>query len=114
METIHTDSAYKALSRKSFSKAEIKTPFDKTVNGDERRTLADSDGQDQLSDLKKEVDFSISFLCQCINFYFFTSLIMGRNECRRINRVLSDTCGKLLMTRSKKLKMLIPLCSMAC
>ncbi|KAK9919491.1 hypothetical protein M0R45_028082 [Rubus argutus] len=54
METIHTDSAYKALSRKSFSRAEIKTSFDKTVNGDERRILADSDGQDLLSDLKKE------------------------------------------------------------
>lgn len=64
METIHTDSAYKALSRKSFSRAEINTPFDKTVNGDERRTLADSDGQDQFSDLKKEVTFLYPF---CVN-----------------------------------------------
>lgn len=64
METIHTDTAYKALSRKSSSRAEIKTSFDKTINGDERRTLADSDGQDQLSDLKKEVTFLNPF---CVN-----------------------------------------------
>ncbi|XP_062003526.1 uncharacterized protein LOC133721034 isoform X2 [Rosa rugosa] len=53
METIHTDSAYKALSRKSNSKAEINTPFDQSANAD-KRTLADSNGQDQFSDLKKE------------------------------------------------------------
>ncbi|KAM2493507.1 hypothetical protein PS1_044904 [Malus domestica] len=43
METIHTDSAYKALSRTSSSRAEFKMPFDQSVNDDERRVLADSD-----------------------------------------------------------------------
>ncbi|PRQ41749.1 putative legumain protein [Rosa chinensis] len=53
METIHTDSAYKALSRKSYSRAEINSLFDQSANGD-KRTLADSNGQDQFSDLKNE------------------------------------------------------------
>ncbi|KAL6132524.1 hypothetical protein ACLB2K_064765 [Fragaria x ananassa] len=53
METIHTDSAYKALSRKSCRRAEINMPSDQSADGDER-TLADSNGQDQFSDLKKE------------------------------------------------------------
>ncbi|KAM5561661.1 hypothetical protein ABKV19_022320 [Rosa sericea] len=56
METIHTDSAYNALSRKSNSRAEINTPFDQSANAN-KRTLADSNGQDQFSDLKKEVTF---------------------------------------------------------
>ncbi|KAL6177423.1 hypothetical protein ACLB2K_048949 [Fragaria x ananassa] len=50
METIHTDSAYKALSRKSFRRAEINTPSAQSADGDER-TLADSN---QFIDLKKE------------------------------------------------------------
>ena len=55
METIHTDSAYKALSRTSSSRAEIKMPFDRSINDNERRVLADSDRQDHISDLKNEV-----------------------------------------------------------
>lgn len=54
METIHTDSAYKAPSRTSSSRAEIKMPFDQSVNDNERRVLADSDRQDRISDLKNE------------------------------------------------------------
>ncbi|XP_050382679.1 uncharacterized protein LOC126799508 isoform X2 [Argentina anserina] len=51
METIHTDSAYNGLQRKSYSRAKSNTH--QSVNGDER-TLADSNGQNQFSDLKKE------------------------------------------------------------
>ncbi|BFG37190.1 hypothetical protein CerSpe_234640 [Prunus speciosa] len=54
METIHTDSAYEALSIKSFSRAEIKMPLDQPSNDNERRILADSNGQDQISNPKKE------------------------------------------------------------
>ncbi|KAF4373374.1 uncharacterized protein LOC115719752 [Cannabis sativa] len=50
METIHTDSAYKALSRKTSSKSDIKISPDKSTNNNERKlTASDSD---QLPDTK--------------------------------------------------------------
>ncbi|KAL6174858.1 hypothetical protein ACLB2K_051503 [Fragaria x ananassa] len=66
METIHTDSAYKALSRKSCRRAEINTPYDQSANGDER-TLADSNGQDQFSDLKEDQQRAFRHLWNTFN-----------------------------------------------
>lgn len=114
METIHTDSTYKAPSIKSFSRAEIKMPLDQPANDNERRILADSNGQDQISNPKKEVTFYIpSLLVVQKALFLYNIVVMGRNESRN-NRVLSDICGTLLMTRWKKLKMSIPLCTTAC
>lgn len=115
METIHTDSTYKALSIKSFSRAEIKMPPDQPANDNERRILADSNGQDQTTNPKKEVTFYIpSLLVVQKALFLYNIVVMGRNECCRNNRVLSDICGILLMTRWKKLKMSIPLCNTGC
>uniref|UniRef100_A0A5B7AU76 Putative GPI-anchor transamidase isoform X1 n=1 Tax=Davidia involucrata TaxID=16924 RepID=A0A5B7AU76_DAVIN len=50
METIHTDSAYRALSSRDSSRAKIKISLDKSVGEDKRRTLIGSNVQQQISD----------------------------------------------------------------
>lgn len=83
METIHTDSTYKAPSIKSFSRAEIKMPLDQPANDNERRILADSNGQDQISNPKKEVTFYIpSLLVVQKALFLYNIVVMGRNECQ--------------------------------
>ncbi|KAF3455255.1 hypothetical protein FNV43_RR05703 [Rhamnella rubrinervis] len=54
METIHTDSSYKALSRKSSSDTKIKMSSDLSVHNLERKMSTDSNINDQVSGLKTE------------------------------------------------------------
>uniref|UniRef100_A0A6N2KTC8 GPI-anchor transamidase n=1 Tax=Salix viminalis TaxID=40686 RepID=A0A6N2KTC8_SALVM len=49
METIHTDSAYRAAPRKMSNRAGISMAVEKTAQDDDRRTLIDSDVQDPTS-----------------------------------------------------------------
>lgn len=52
METIHTDSAYRAVPRKMSNRAGINMAVEKSVQHDDRRTLIDSNLQDPTSHLK--------------------------------------------------------------
>ncbi|TXG66007.1 hypothetical protein EZV62_007282 [Acer yangbiense] len=52
METIHTDSAYRILSRRNSQK--VKMPLQQSVDQGERRPLTNSEVQDQTSDTTKE------------------------------------------------------------
>lgn len=52
METIHTDSAYRAVPRKMSNRAGINMAVEKSVEHDDRRTLIDSNLQDPTSHLK--------------------------------------------------------------
>lgn len=52
METIHTDSAYRAVPRKMSERAGINMAVEKSVEHDDRRTLIDSNLQDPTSHLK--------------------------------------------------------------
>uniref|UniRef100_A0A6M2F551 GPI-anchor transamidase n=1 Tax=Populus davidiana TaxID=266767 RepID=A0A6M2F551_9ROSI len=52
METIHTDSAYRAVPRKMSKRAGINMAVEKSVQHDERRTLIDSNVQDPTSHIK--------------------------------------------------------------
>ncbi|KAJ6854647.1 GPI-anchor transamidase [Populus alba x Populus x berolinensis] len=52
METIHTDSAYRAVPRKMSNRAGINMAVEKSVQHDDRRTLIDSNVQDPTSHLK--------------------------------------------------------------
>lgn len=70
METIHTDSAYKVLSRKTSSRPDNKMSPDKSIDHNQRKLVADSDGADQINVTKpvvKLLNFPFSvfyFLCQ--------------------------------------------------
>ena len=61
METIHTDSAYKALSGKSLTKADVKISPDKSTHDDHRKIIEKSDGLDQISDPKPTVTARFPF-----------------------------------------------------
>lgn len=52
METIHTDSAYRAVPRKMSKRAGINMAVEKSVQHDDRRTLIDSNVQDPTSHIK--------------------------------------------------------------
>ncbi|KAG5224027.1 GPI-anchor transamidase family protein [Salix suchowensis] len=52
METIHTDSAYRAAPTKMSNRAGISMAVEKTAQDDDRRTLIDSDVQDPTSHIK--------------------------------------------------------------
>lgn len=52
METIHTDSAYRAVPRKMSNRAGINMAVEKSVQHDDRRTLIDSNVQDPTSHIK--------------------------------------------------------------
>lgn len=52
METIHTDSAYRAAPRKMTKRAGISMAVEKSAQHDDRRTLIDSDVQDPTSHIK--------------------------------------------------------------
>lgn len=52
METIHTDSAYKAPSTKTYIRADIKMSPDKPVTDDQSKMTTNSDGLDRNSDRK--------------------------------------------------------------
>lgn len=52
METIHTDSAYRAVPRKMSKRAGINMAVEKSVEHDDRRTLIDSNLQDPTSHIK--------------------------------------------------------------
>lgn len=52
METIHTDSAYRAVPRKMSNRAGINMAVEKSVEHDDRRTLIDSNVQDPTSHIK--------------------------------------------------------------
>lgn len=52
METIHTDSAYRAVPRKMSERAGINMAVEKSVEHDDRRTLIDSNVQDPTSHIK--------------------------------------------------------------
>lgn len=52
METIHTDSAYRAVPRKMSKRAGINMAVEKSVQHDDRRTLIDSNVQDPTSHMK--------------------------------------------------------------
>lgn len=52
METIHTDSAYRAVPRKMSERAGINMAVEKSVQHDDRRTLIDSNVQDPTSHIK--------------------------------------------------------------
>ncbi|XP_061944804.1 uncharacterized protein LOC133668811 [Populus nigra] len=52
METIHTDSAYRAVTRKMSKRAGINMAVEKSVQHDDRRTLIDSNVQDPTSHIK--------------------------------------------------------------
>ncbi|KAL5835329.1 hypothetical protein ACOSQ4_014826 [Xanthoceras sorbifolium] len=54
METIHTDSAYRILSRRISEKVKIKMPLKQPIDQEERRSLINSNVQDQTSDLNTE------------------------------------------------------------
>ncbi|KAK0601216.1 hypothetical protein LWI29_022250 [Acer saccharum] len=54
METIHTDSAYRILSRRNSQK--VKMPLQQSVDQDERRSLTNSEVQEQTSDTTKEIE----------------------------------------------------------
>ncbi|KAK4851093.1 hypothetical protein QYF36_012369 [Acer negundo] len=54
METIHTDSAYRILSRRKSQK--VKMPLQQSVDQDERRSLTDSKVEDRTSDTTKEIE----------------------------------------------------------
>ncbi|KAK1578156.1 hypothetical protein Q3G72_027990 [Acer saccharum] len=56
METIHTDSAYRILSRRNSQK--VKMPLQQSVDQDERRSLTNSEVQEQTSDTTKECPFT--------------------------------------------------------
>lgn len=58
METIHTDSAYKAPSTKTYVRADIKLSPDKPVTDDQSKTTTNSDGLDRNSDRKPSVTTS--------------------------------------------------------
>ncbi|XP_024025189.1 putative GPI-anchor transamidase isoform X1 [Morus notabilis] len=53
METIHTDAAYRAPSRKTSGRADIKTSPDKMVTDDQIKTTTNSNVLDQSSDQKQ-------------------------------------------------------------
>lgn len=55
METIHTDSAYRAVPRKMSNRAGINMAVEKSVQHDDRRTLIDSNVQDPTSHIKTKV-----------------------------------------------------------
>jgi len=55
METIHTDSAYRAVPRKMSKRAGINMAVEKSVQHDDRRTLIDSNVQDPTSHIKTKV-----------------------------------------------------------
>ncbi|KAJ0013627.1 hypothetical protein Pint_20438 [Pistacia integerrima] len=54
METIHTDYAYKILSKKTSEKVKIKMPSEEPVDHNKQRSLQNSNVQDQTSDTKTE------------------------------------------------------------
>ncbi|KAL5770588.1 hypothetical protein ACOSP7_014742 [Xanthoceras sorbifolium] len=54
METIHTDSAYRILSRRISEKVKIKMPLKQPIDQEERSSLINSNVQDQTSDLNTE------------------------------------------------------------
>ncbi|TXG59672.1 hypothetical protein EZV62_014245 [Acer yangbiense] len=56
VETIHTDYAYRILSRRNSQK--VKMPLQQSVDQDERRSLTNSEVQDQTSDTTKECPFT--------------------------------------------------------
>ncbi|KAL5566909.1 hypothetical protein UlMin_030073 [Ulmus minor] len=58
METIHTDSAYKALPRKRSGRDNIKMSPDESVNKGERKLTEKSDELDQISNVKPECPFT--------------------------------------------------------
>jgi phosphatidylinositol glycan class K len=55
METIHTDSAYRAVPRTMSKRAGINMAVEKSVQHDDRRTLIDSNVQDPTSHMKTKV-----------------------------------------------------------
>ncbi|KAK2637894.1 hypothetical protein Ddye_025689 [Dipteronia dyeriana] len=56
METIHTDSAYRILSRRNSQK--VKMPLQQSVDLDDRKSVTNSKMQDQTSDTTKECPFT--------------------------------------------------------
>lgn len=62
METIHTDSAYKAFSRKSLSGSVIDMPLDQSAQKLKRKILEKPNVADQFSNLKAEVSSCSLFL----------------------------------------------------
>ncbi|GAV66775.1 Peptidase_C13 domain-containing protein [Cephalotus follicularis] len=56
METIHTDSAYRALSTKRTDNVEIKMSLQQSDDHDERRMLTTSNARDQISDTQDQQD----------------------------------------------------------
>lgn len=76
METIHTDSAYKALSRKSSAGVEIKIPSDQSAHNNERKTLTDSNIANQSSGFKTEVTSIFPFLWFFLYLGFSATLLL--------------------------------------
>ena len=56
METIHTDSAYRVLSRKEFGSFEIRMSTEKSDH-DKERLLLNSNDLDQIGELNTQVKF---------------------------------------------------------
>ena len=55
METIHTDAAYKALSRKNSDRFEAQMSLDQSVHHEERRTLINVNDRDEIDNINTEV-----------------------------------------------------------
>ena len=62
METIHTDSAYRFQSSKDVEGAKIKMPLDQPASDSERKILRNSNSEDQISNLSREVTLSYALL----------------------------------------------------
>lgn len=65
METIHTDSAYKALTRKGRSGAVIELSMDQSPQKHERKIFEKPNVPDQVSGLKTEVPSCSLFMAFC-------------------------------------------------
>ncbi|EOY10993.1 Peptidase C13 family [Theobroma cacao] len=68
METIHTDAAYKALSRKDSGRFKAQMSLDQSVHHHERRTLINVNDQDEILNTKAE-DQQGASTCPFTSFY---------------------------------------------
>lgn len=112
METIHTDSAYRALSGRESNRAKIKISPDQLTSLQEQRTLASSNVQQQMNDSDTKVTSVLFFLKNNVSYQqLFLLLIWVMNRWYLwINRVLVllHLWWLGFMTRWRILKMLTP------
>ena len=81
METIHTDAAYKALSRKNSGRLETQMSLDQSVLHAERRTFINVNDGDEMRNINAEVICFYLPFCTCVFVLIsvYLSLTIGKH-----------------------------------